>query len=131
MQPTLVFDDDCGFCTWWADLLSERSDLRIVGFSRLAEEPDLRDRLPDDYEQCSHLVTEETVHSCGASIEEAVARSDARPVARPTVDGLRRLGAYRSLREWGYERVAHNRSLFGRVMSKTPPARQDDRGDDV
>ncbi|PSQ38901.1 DUF393 domain-containing protein, partial [Halobacteriales archaeon SW_5_70_135] len=36
-----------------------------------------------------------------------------------------------SLREWGYQRVAHNRSLFGRVMSKTPPARRDDRRDDA
>ena len=131
MESTLVFDDDCGFCTWWADLLSERSDLRIVGFSELDGEPGLRERLPEEYEQCSHLVTEETVYSCGASIEEAVARSDAGPVTRPAVDGLRRLGPYRSLREWGYQRVAHNRSLFGRVMSKTPPARRDDRRDDA
>lgn len=129
MEPTLVFDDDCGFCTWWAELLEERSDLRIVGFADLDDEPELRERLPADYRRCSHLVTETTVYSCGTSIEEAVARSTVEPVARPAVDGLRQLGPYRSLREWGYQRVAHNRGLLGRVMSKTPPVRREEDGE--
>lgn len=126
---TLVYDDDCGFCTWWADVLAARSDLRVVGFSDLDDDPDLRDRLPDDYQRCSHLVTAEAVYSCGASIEEALARSDLGGVARPVVDGLRRIGPYRALREWGYRRVAHNRDLGGKIVSKTPPARTSDDGD--
>jgi predicted DCC family thiol-disulfide oxidoreductase YuxK len=41
----LVFDDDCGFCTWWAEFVAARSDVRLVGFSEL--DPDLRALLPD------------------------------------------------------------------------------------
>lgn len=119
--PVLVYDDDCGFCTWWAEFLSRRSDLRIVGFGDLT--PDLRERLPEDYEECSHLVTDEEVYSCGASIEEAFVRSDPSEAARPLVESLRRFDGYGTVREGGYRFVAGNRSLWGKVLSKTPPAR--------
>jgi predicted DCC family thiol-disulfide oxidoreductase YuxK len=118
--PTLVYDDDCEFCTWWADQLDRRSDLRVVGFSALS--PELLDRLPDDYEECSHLVTDETVYSCGASIEEAVVRSDLGTDSRHVVEFLRRFEEYERLREHGYGWVADNRSLLGSVLSKTPSA---------
>ncbi|NHN47353.1 DUF393 domain-containing protein [Halostella sp. JP-L12] len=125
-EPVLVYDDDCGFCTWWADFLARRSDLRIVGFAELT--PELRDRLPENYEECSHLVTDDEVYSCGASIEEAFVRSDLGESARPLVESLRRFDGYGSVREGGYRLVADNRSLWGKVLSKTPPARSaDDR----
>ncbi|MFC6719192.1 DCC1-like thiol-disulfide oxidoreductase family protein [Natrialbaceae archaeon GCM10025810] len=126
-EPVLVYDDDCGFCTWWADLIDERSDLRIVGFSDLEDEdPSLLERLPNDYESCSHLVTDEGVYSCGASIEEALVRTDLGSRARPAVDRLRDVGAYGSAREWTYRRIADNRAFWGKLLSKTPPAREGD-----
>lgn len=123
--PVLVYDDDCGFCTWWAEFFEARADLPLVGFSELDD--DLRERLPAGYEQCSHLVTEDAVYSCGQSLEEAFARSDLGAQARPVIERLRELGPYNGLRERGYRWVADNRSSWGRVLSKAPPARE--RGD--
>lgn len=116
-----VYDDDCGFCTWWAEFFERNADLRRVGFSELNE--DLRERLPDEYESCSHLVTDGTVYSCGASIEEALLRTDFGAMARPAVELLRGVGLYRMLREWSYRRGANNRALLGKLLSKTPPTR--------
>lgn len=123
-DPVLVYDDDCGFCTWWAEFFEDRSGVRIVGFSEL--EPALRERLPAEYEECSHLVADGAVYSCGASIEEALLRTDLGSVARPAVERLRGIGAYRALREWGYRLGADNRDFWGKVLSKTPPARGTD-----
>lgn len=120
----LVYDDDCGFCTWWAEFLATRSDLQLVGFSDVSA--DVRDRLPDDWQECSHLVTDDRVYSCGASIEEALARSTYAPVVRPLVSQLRRLGSYGTVREWGYRQVADHRTAFGRLMSRRPPAQTTD-----
>lgn len=46
-NPTLVYDDDCGFCTWSAEFIARRSELRLIGFSELT--PDQRGRLPENY----------------------------------------------------------------------------------
>lgn len=121
-EPAFVYDDDCGFCTWWAELFAEHTHLRVVGFADL--DADLRERLPTDYEDCSHLVTDDGVYSCGAAIEEALLRTDIGSVARPPVSLLRRFGAYRSLREWGYRVGADNRAFWGRFVSRTPPSRE-------
>ncbi|WP_135830572.1 DCC1-like thiol-disulfide oxidoreductase family protein [Halorussus halobius] len=123
-DATLVYDDDCGFCTWWADFFAYRSDLRLVGFSDLSD--DLRERLPDDYEECSHVVTDDEVYSCGQSLEEAFVRSDLGEDARPLVEFLRNFEDYRGLRERVYRTVADNRTEFGRIVWKTPPARESD-----
>jgi predicted DCC family thiol-disulfide oxidoreductase YuxK len=126
-EATLVYDDDCGFCTWWADYFDERTALRIVGFSDLTDE--LRARLPDDYEDCSHLVTDDAVYSCGASIEEALTRTDVGGPVDDVVEFLRQFEDYERFRERGYRWVADNRDRWGRYLSKTPPARRgsDDR----
>jgi predicted DCC family thiol-disulfide oxidoreductase YuxK len=117
----LVFDDDCGFCTWWAEFVAARSDVRLVGFSEL--DPDLRALLPDEYGDCSHLVTDDAVYSCGASIEEALARTASGSVVRPAVEFLRRVGVYRLAREAGYRWVAANRSALGKLFRQPAPAR--------
>jgi predicted DCC family thiol-disulfide oxidoreductase YuxK len=123
VEPTLVFDDDCGFCTWWAEFFDDRTDVRIVGFTDLT--PELRARLPDDYEDCSHLVTDEAVYSCGQSLEEGVARiGDEYGVTRDAVDFLRNFQDYERLRERGYRQVAANRDFWGQFLSKTPPVRR-------
>ncbi|WP_049927581.1 DCC1-like thiol-disulfide oxidoreductase family protein [Halopiger goleimassiliensis] len=126
-RDTFVYDDDCGFCTWWADRFADRTDLRIVGFSELP--PDLRVRLPAEYESCSHLVTDERVYSCGASIEEAIRRTDLLEEqlapAADVLDFLRQFEDYERLRERAYRRVADRRDRWGQLLSKTPPARRD------
>jgi predicted DCC family thiol-disulfide oxidoreductase YuxK len=121
-DATLVYDDDCGFCTWWAEFLDERSEIPIVGFSELT--PELRERLPENYEDCSHLVADERVYSCGESIEEAFARADVGPDLRDPVDFLRSFEDYGQIRERVYRVVANNRDKAGQVLSKTPPARR-------
>lgn len=127
-EATLVYDDDCGFCTWWAEFFDERSDLEIVGFSEAPAE--ITDLLPADYEECSHLVTEDAVYSCGASIEEALARTAVGPDARSAVDFLRNFEDYGWLRERGYRWVADRRDLWGRYLSKTPPVRRSPDGEE-
>ena len=124
LEPTLVYDDDCGFCTWWADYFDERTDLRIVGFSDLPEYPAVRERLPEYYEECSHLVTEDRIYSCGASIEEALRRYDSGGPVGDAVEFLRNFEDYERIREWGYRQVADNRDKWGQLVSKTPPARR-------
>ena len=112
----LVYDDDCGFCTWWAEFLEARSDVPIGGFSAL--DPDLRNALPDDYDRCAHLITDGMRYSCGAALEEAFVRSSVGRPVRPGVDFLRRFDAYTVVREWTYTRIAHNRMLWGKLLSK-------------
>jgi predicted DCC family thiol-disulfide oxidoreductase YuxK len=124
MEPTFVYDDDCGFCTWWADQFGRRTDLRIVGFAELT--PALRDRLPDEYEACAHLVTDETVYSCGAAIEQALLRTDVASDARPLVSFLRQFEEYEDLRERAYRWAADRRDTLGLVVSKTPPVGGED-----
>jgi len=121
-DAVLVYDDDCGFCTWWADFFAPRTDLRVVGFTDLDES--LRERLPEDYERCSHVVTDDGVFSCGGSLEEATLHTRFGRHLRPVVEWLRSVGAYRAVREGAYGWVARNRGRLGRVLSKTPPARR-------
>jgi predicted DCC family thiol-disulfide oxidoreductase YuxK len=127
-DATLVYDDDCGFCTWWADFFEQRSDFRIVGFSELTDEE--REQLPDDYETCSHLIAGGEVYSCGASLEEALARSDLGDKAGPLVRFLRNFEDYNRLRERAYREIADHRGDLGGVLSKTPPARRDAEEDE-
>ena len=115
--PVLVYDDDCGFCTWCAAFVDERSEVPIVGFSQLT--PELREHLPADYEDCAHFVTADRVYSCGESIEQAFVRTSVGSPVRPIIDRLRGVEAYNAAREWGYRRVADNRALFGKFLSKS------------
>ncbi|QLG49375.1 DCC1-like thiol-disulfide oxidoreductase family protein [Natrinema halophilum] len=126
-ETTLVYDDDCGFCTWWAEYFDDRSDLRIVGFSDL--DSDLRGRLPTDYEDCAHLVTGDGVYSCGASIEQAFVRTDVVKPAGDVLEFLRQFEDYERLRERTYRWVADNRDRWGELLSKTPPTRREPEND--
>jgi len=118
-DPILVYDDDCGFCTWSARFVAARSSVELVGFSELTD--DLLERLPEEYEDCAHLVTEEEVYSCGAGMEEAFLRTDLGEEVREPVGFLRQFEDYDDIREQGYRLVADNRDLFGKVLSADPP----------
>ncbi|KDE57650.1 thiol-disulfide oxidoreductase [Halostagnicola sp. A56] len=119
--PRLVFDDDCGFCTWCAEFAAERGEFELVGFRDLT--PDQLARLPADYEECAHLLTQEGVYSCGEAIEEIGTRLET--PTRHLAVAFRRFPGTEGAREPLYRRVADNRDLFGRIVSRTPPARED------
>jgi predicted DCC family thiol-disulfide oxidoreductase YuxK len=116
MSDTFVYDDDCGFCTWWADYFADRTTLDIVGFSELTDAQ--LERLPDDYEDCSHLLTDDAVYTCGAAIEQALARADVPPGSRDVFDFLRQFEDYEQFRERIYREVADRRGLWGQFLSK-------------
>ncbi|WP_255169279.1 thiol-disulfide oxidoreductase DCC family protein [Natrononativus amylolyticus] len=121
-RPRLVYDDDCGFCTWCVRYAAARGEFEVVGFSDLT--PDQLARLPDDYEDCSHLLTQDAVYSCGEGLEQAIARFDT--PARYLALAFQRVPKRDRIREGGYHAVAGNRDLFGRVVSCTPPTRRED-----
>ncbi len=115
--PRLVYDDDCGFCTWCAEWAVDHGTFDPVGFAELT--PEDRERLPDDYENCVHLLTDDAVYSCGKATEEVLARSDAAP--SEVFDFLRNFSDYERLRENLYRQVANRRDWLGKVVSANPP----------
>lgn len=115
-DDVLVYDGDCGFCTWWADYFATRTDVELVAFDELTD--DQRDRLPADFETCAHLLTADDVYSCGAAVEQAFARADIPPGAATIAQFLRQFEDYERLREWLYREVADRRDLWGQFVSK-------------
>jgi predicted DCC family thiol-disulfide oxidoreductase YuxK len=116
-----VYDDDCGFCSWWAAFLARRTDLGIVGFSSLTDEE--RERLPEDYEACAHLLTDGRVYSCGEAVEEALARGGLVPSEPRTF--LNQFADYGRLRERLYREAADRRDVWGQFLADDPPARRE------
>lgn len=122
--PKLVYDDDCRFCTWSATFAIRRSDIQPVrlsevqeGRSRLGDSE--RERLPDDYEECAQVITEDEVYSCGAATEESLVIAGTLP-ERP-IEFLRRFAAYRWLREKTYHLLSNNRDIVAKGLSREPP----------
>jgi len=108
-SPKLVYDDDCGFCTWCARWAVRIAPVEAVGFSDLTA--DQQAMLPDDWEECAHLVVGRTVYSCGEAIEQTLARSNV-----PTsvaLGMLRSVPGYAEARERGYRWAADNRDRWG------------------
>ena len=117
--PTLVYDDDCGFCTWWARWAARNADVALVGFTDLTD--DQRARLPDDYEACAHLLTDGAVYSCGEAVERVLARSNR--ALDDLFAELRDVPGYGTLRERTYRFNADRRDLWGKLVREDPPAR--------
>lgn len=121
MTGTFVYDDDCGFCSWWAQYFAGRSDLGLVGFSELTDEE--RERLPEDYEDCAHYLTDDAVYSCGAAIEEGL--RDAGLVSGDVFDFLNQFSDYADYRELVYHEAADRRDVWGFFLSDEPPRRRE------
>lgn len=111
-DPILVYDDECGVCTRSARFVERHGRVRTVGFSTL--EPALEDRLPAGYRSCAHLVTAESVFSCGEAVERALARTVGVP--EWVLSAVHRLPGYRAARERVYRWVADNRATIGRIL---------------
>ncbi|RJT04372.1 DCC1-like thiol-disulfide oxidoreductase family protein [Halococcus sp. IIIV-5B] len=122
-RPRLVYDDDCGFCTWCADWAVRNGDFDPVGFSDLS--PDERDRLPENWEECVHLLADGQVYSCGKATEEVLARTGRVP--GDLVHFLDGFADYERVRERAYRLGADNRDLLGKVVSASPPAGREKR----
>jgi len=118
-RPRLVYDDDCGFCTWCAAFAKRHADVEPVGFEELS--PDQRARLPDDYENCAHLLTDDAVYSCGAAVERAL--GEIHPLVRAFFALLRKIPGYEDAREDLYRWGADRRAWWGKIVRHTPPAR--------
>jgi predicted DCC family thiol-disulfide oxidoreductase YuxK len=121
MSGKFVYDDACGFCSWWARFFANRTDMGIVGYSTLTDEE--RERLPADYEECIHYLTEEAVYSCGAAIEEPLREADLVP--GELFDFLNQFGDYEHYRERAYREAADRRDAWGFFISEEPPARRE------
>lgn len=113
-EAHFIYDDQCGFCSWLASFFAHRTDISAVGFSEI--DSDLESELPAEYQECSHLVTESGVYSCGASIEEALIRADLPPGSSEVFGFLRQFTDYERLREALYSEVADRRGVLGLVF---------------
>ncbi|WP_227134175.1 thiol-disulfide oxidoreductase DCC family protein [Halorubellus salinus] len=120
-RPTIVYDDDCGFCTWSAEYADAHGNFHLLGFSKLT--PEERARLPDDYEDCMHVFDGDDTYSCGEAAEFVASRlSTAEGTAARVFQSLPE-GARRHVRDPTYRFIADHRDWFGKVRSKRPPAR--------
>lgn len=116
--PRLVYDDQCGFCTWCTEFALHRGEFDAVGFGELT--PDQRARLPADFETRAHLLTDDTVYSGGEAVEQTIARIY--PVTDPVFGVLRGIPGYAWLREALYRFGANRRELLGKLRRSSPPA---------
>ncbi|WP_129114340.1 DCC1-like thiol-disulfide oxidoreductase family protein [Halegenticoccus tardaugens] len=112
--PRLVYDDDCGFCAWSAALADRYGTFELVGFGELT--PDQRARLPDGYESCVHLLTDDAVYSCGEATEQTLVRMGV--AVRLLVSALRRVPGYPKAREAAYRWLADRRAIWGRFLGR-------------
>ncbi|WP_049923474.1 DCC1-like thiol-disulfide oxidoreductase family protein [Halopiger djelfimassiliensis] len=132
--PKLVYDDDCHFCTWSATFAVRRGNIQPIrlsevqeGHSRLGDFE--RAHLPDDFEECAQLITENAVYSCGAATEESLVIAGVLP--RRLIEFLRRFKTYGWLREKTYHTLSNNRDIVSNVLSRDPPVSDHVSEDDV
>jgi hypothetical protein len=113
-RPRMVYDDDCGFCTWCAAVGARFGDVEPVAFSELS--PDQRARLPENWRDSAHLLTDEDVSSGGAAVQGVLARTNVLVAALFWL--LEQLPGYDRLREWLYRWTANRRELWGQIVSR-------------
>lgn len=118
--PRLVYDDDCGFCTFVVSHALELGEFEAVGFSELAADDELRARLPDDYEECMHLVTDAAVYSCGEALEAVAKRTGA--AGWWLTAAAKGLPKYPQVREKIYRWAADRRDLWGKLARRDSPS---------
>ena len=115
MRPQLVYDDTCYVCTWVTEHAIYYGPFELVGLSNVTD--DQRNRLPENFEECSHLLTNETVYWCGEAIERMFS------VLAIVFGLLRRTPDYPAVRERLYRIVADNRPLIRKVIGSTSSRR--------
>ena len=116
-RPRLVYDDDCGFCTWCARIARRYGDVEPVGFSALSDAQ--RDRLPEGWRESAHLLTDRRAFSGGKAVERTMARFH--PAARAAFTALKLVPGYPPARERLYRWGADRRDLWGRFVAADEP----------
>lgn len=120
-RPLIVYDDSCYFCTWVAEHSLYYGPFEIVGLSDVPDIPDdQRERLPEDYEECSQLLTDEEVYSCGEAAERTLARMF--PTMAVFFALFRQVPGYPVFRERLYHEVSKNRPWIQKIIHSEPPA---------
>ncbi len=109
-----MYDDDCGFCTFCVSHALDLGEFEAVGFSSMGD--DLRARLPADYEECMHLVTDDAVYSCGEAVEQVARRTGA--AGWWLTAGAKGLPKYPTAREKLYRWAADRRGLWGKLARR-------------
>lgn len=120
MAPKLVYQDNCRFCTRAAKWADNHGKFEPLGFDQLTDTE--RARLPSDYEECAHLVTDDAVYSSGEAVEQVLVRAGVLPEA--VVEFLRQFKDYPRLREAVYHFVSDQRNLLSMVIGEEPPVRR-------
>ncbi|MFB6220108.1 MAG: DCC1-like thiol-disulfide oxidoreductase family protein [Halolamina sp.] len=113
-KPRLVYDDDCGFCTWCARQGVRFGDVEAVGFSELSA--DQRARLPEGWRNSAHLLTDDEVYSGGAAIQGTLVRMNVLLAAVFWL--LEKVPGYDRLRERLYRWGANRRDWWGKIVSR-------------
>jgi predicted DCC family thiol-disulfide oxidoreductase YuxK len=114
---TVLYDRDCGFCTWSADWIG-RADragrLRIVALQDAPLDPGLAPIAAERDLRCAlHAVDEDgVVHAGGA----AVLSIQERLPGGALITAWRRLPGAAELAEWAYRIAARNRDWLGRLV---------------
>ncbi|QKY20372.1 DUF393 domain-containing protein [Halolamina sp. CBA1230] len=113
-KPRLVYDDDCGFCTWCAAVGERFGDVDAVGFAELS--PDQTARLPEDWRDATHLLTDDAVYSGGAAVQGVLVRMST--VFAAAFWLLEKVPGYDRLRERLYRWGADRRDWWGKIVSR-------------
>ncbi|MFI5255379.1 MAG: thiol-disulfide oxidoreductase DCC family protein [Candidatus Limnocylindrales bacterium] len=114
---TVLYDRDCGFCTWAADWI-RRFDrdgrLSIVALQDAPADPDLAPVAESHDLRCAlHAVDEDgTVHRGGDAILEIQERLP----GGAWITAWRTLPFSADLAEWAYATAARNRDVLGRLV---------------
>lgn len=111
-KPKLVYDDDCGFCTRSALYISRESEVALVPFSSVS--PPLEDNLPENWQECAHLVTEDSIYSGGEAMVRAYELTDGR--LSPFLGILRYIPGYEIVRDMIYDWITDHRPLVSRIL---------------
>ncbi len=120
-RPLIVYDDSCYFCTWVAERSLYYGPFEIVGISDVPDISDeQRERLPENYEECSQLITDEDVYSCGKAAEQTLMRMF--PILTVFFFILGQIPGYPAFREWLYHMVSENRPWIQKLIRSEPPA---------
>lgn len=98
----LVYDDDCEFCTEFAEWASDRGPYRLRAFSNLTEGE--KEKLPPNYEDCAHVITADGVLSCDETAWHVL------DTIHPHASKLVRAPGVWEAWNFGYKVIADNRS---------------------
>jgi predicted DCC family thiol-disulfide oxidoreductase YuxK len=114
---TVLYDRDCGFCTWSADWI-RRADregrLRIVALQDAPDDPDLAPIAAERDLRCAlHAVDEHGVVHAGG---DAVLSIQERLPGGAIITAWRGLPGTAELAEWAYAITARNRDRLGRLV---------------